>query len=105
MTNNSSSDDTANVFSKPAVKLLCRQLKDCHLSNDSQGMECWMISLRSGNTGNEALVPLHLVWLQGVILNVINPTSVVLKDSSGGLVKITDCDRMPGCQNWIKKGK
>jgi len=92
---------TTEVFQKPAVKLLCRQLKDCQLSHNNNSC---LVPLKSSISGKEILHPVYLIWIQGNILNIISSSQIALKDNSGGIVKVTDCDKMPGIETWIGKG-
>lgn len=93
-----------DIFKEPAVKIFCRQLKDCRSSSGQSERERFLVTLRSSVTGKELLYPICSVWLQGTIQTLIGETHVILKDVSGGLVKITNCDKMVGGSKWIEQG-
>ncbi|KAI9556006.1 hypothetical protein GHT06_018566 [Daphnia sinensis] len=101
-------DCVSDFFSVPATKLFCRQLKDCRNSRStdfSRGenqCERWIVPLRSFITGREINYCVHTVWLQGNILHVINDSHVILKDVSGGIVKISLVS-FP-VTDWIQQG-
>lgn len=88
------------------MKLFCRQLKDCQKSTShaESTQQSWLVPLKN-SLGNEIHVEVHLMWLQGVIHSVISPAHVILKDSSGGIIKVIDCDKLASGQTWIKKGQ
>ena len=105
-----------DVFFEPAVKLFCRQLKDCQspepeVPTVSEGAEQikktnrkWLIPLKSSVTGKEVLYPVSTVWLQGNILSIVNETHLILKDLSGGIAKINYKDAVAGGSDWINRG-
>lgn len=101
-------DSVSDFFSVPAIKLFCRQLKDCRNSKStdfSRGenqYEQWVVPLKSCITGKEINYCVHTVWLQGNILHVINESHVILKDVSGGIVKISLISF--SVTNWIQQG-
>lgn len=101
--------DVSDFFSEPAIKLFCRQLKDCRnstltdFSREENKCEQWLIPLKSSITGKEINYCVHTVWLQGKILHVINESHVILKDiSGGGIVKIFLISF--SVANWIQQG-
>ncbi len=99
--------NASDVFNEPAVKLLCRQLKDCQCqSSPASGLsnQRWLVPLKSSITGKEIRYPVLTVWLQGTIHNIINESHLILKDVSGGIVKIADYNKMVGASDWICRG-
>ncbi len=100
----SSPNDTSDFFSQPAIKTFAKQLQNCRRSEEER---CWLIPLKSSVTRKETFFPARLVWLQGTIQAIINPTCLILRDTTG-LVKVTNCDRVPTggvpISDWIAKG-
>lgn len=104
MMKNNEVDDATAIFQKPAVKLFCRQLKDCQLQCDNSNISYCLVPLKSTISGKEILHPVYLIWIQGTILSIISTSQIALKDNSNGVVKVIDCDKMPGIDTWIRKG-
>lgn len=97
--------ETGDLFTKPSVKLFCKQLKECQQAKAGSYMtESWFILLRNSITSQEVQIPIYTVWLQGKIHSIINKSNVILKDTSGGIVKISDCETMAGGCEWIQQG-
>lgn len=97
--------DDGDIFTKPSLKLFCKQLKECHtLKPGNQMAESWFIVLRNSITSKERQVQVHSVWLQGTIHKIINQSNVILRDSSGGIVRITECEKIPGGCSWMQEG-
>lgn len=98
--------DSSDIFTKPSIKLFCKQLKECQSANmGSHTKDCWLIPLKNSVTARETQVPIHTVWLQGTIHSIINKSNVILKDSSGGIVKILECEKIAGGCDWMQQGK
>jgi hypothetical protein len=102
------SDIVSDFFSAPTIKMRCRQLKDCKrltstdcLDDDENKAKLWLIPLESSISGKQINYTVHNVWLQGTILSVINMSHFILKDVSGGIVKIS-LNSFP--VTWIEQG-
>jgi hypothetical protein len=101
-------DIVSDFFSAPTIKLFCRQLKDCKrlpstvCSNDEENCsKLWLIPLESSISGKQTNYTVHNVWLQGTIHSIINMSHFILKDVSGGIVKIS-LNSFP--VTWIEQG-
>ena len=73
------------------------------MSANNEGLESWFIPLKN-SLGSEIQLEVYLIWLQGNILTTINESQFILKDSSGGVVKVLGADKCPHAQTWLKKG-
>ena len=102
--------DISDFFSAPTIKLFCRQLKDCKRltstncskNHEESRSKPWVIPLESSISGKQINYAVHNVWLQGTILSIISRSHFILKDVTGGIVKIS-LNSFP--VTWIEQGK
>jgi len=93
--------NVSEVFNQPAIKLWAKQLQNS--IDRSEDQNSWLLTLKNTIDHKERTFPVYLIWLQGNIHNIINPSTLILKDSSG-LVKVTNCDKIAGGSQWIQRG-
>jgi len=93
--------NVSEVFNQPAIKLWAKQLQNS--IDRSEDQNSWLLTLKNTIDHKERTFPVYLIWLQGNIHSIINPSTLILKDSSG-LVKVTNCDKIAGGSQWIQRG-
>ena len=91
----------SDAFNQPAIKLWAKQLQNS--IEWSEAENAWILALKNTVNQKERAFSAYLIWLQGTIHTIINPSTLILKDSSG-LVKITNCDKIAGGSQWIQRG-
>lgn len=88
-------------FNQPAIKLWAKQLQNSIEWSETESS--WILTLKSTIDHRERKFSAYHIWLQGTIHTIINPSTLILKDSSG-LVKVTNCDKIAGGSQSIQRG-
>ncbi|XP_047117994.1 recQ-mediated genome instability protein 2-like [Schistocerca piceifrons] len=87
-----------DALSSPCYKLLVKHIRSCTWNV----ADYWQLKV-TADSNHTATLTFKMLWLQGIIQDVLDEDTIVIRDESG-VAKICKCRNSPGNHDWITKG-